>query len=40
MDRLSTIEEEKHDVEEKTMAAIVDRVDDELDIQPYSMHVS
>ena len=40
MNRLSTIQEEWYEVEEKKMTTIVNSVDDELDIQPYSMHVS
>lgn len=42
MSRLSTIDEEKYEVEGKSMAAIVSTGNGEGsgDIQPYAMHVS
>lgn len=41
MNRLSTINEEKYEVEEKRMATtIVDNGEGSGDVQPYTMHVS
>lgn len=42
MNRLSTIDEERYEVEGKSMAAIVSSNNGEGsgDVQPYSMHVS